>query len=65
MKIMLLYPTWTTNYGITEHFAKRGSTWTIRGLTDYAKNLRYISVYYYVSNLDIVYSLVMDSPAVS
>ena len=27
MKVMLLYPTWTSNYGIAAHFAKRGSTW--------------------------------------
>ncbi len=27
MKVMLLYPTWTTGYGITTHFAKRVSIW--------------------------------------
>jgi len=27
MKVMLLYPTWTSNYGITTYFAKRASVW--------------------------------------
>lgn len=27
MKIVLLYPTWTANYGLVAHFAKKAATW--------------------------------------